>query len=103
MDTMTTVTEVLNHLKQTGYTVDFNINDNHLVCHDHTIRIHPDEFVIDKHYRFEGATDPGDEAIIYAISSTKYNIKGTLINGYGIYSDPMIDEMIQPLTEKQAR
>ncbi|MBC7745100.1 MAG: phosphoribosylpyrophosphate synthetase [Flavobacterium sp.] len=100
MNTMTTVTEVLNHLKQTGYTVDFNINDNHLVCHDNSIQIHPDEFVIDKHYRFEGATDPGDEAIIYAISSTKHNIKGTLVNGYGIYSDPKIDEMIKSLTEK---
>ncbi|MDB5012432.1 MAG: hypothetical protein JWQ25_634 [Daejeonella sp.] len=100
MNTMTTVTEVLNHLKQNGYTVDFNIDDDHLVSHDNSIRIHPDDFVIDKHYRFEGSTDPGDEAIIYAISSTKHNIKGTLTNGYGIYSDPMTDKIIQALTEK---
>ena len=100
MDTMTTVSEVLNHLKENGYTVDFNLNDNCLVCHNNMLQIHPEEFVVDKHYRFEGTTDPGDEAIIYAISSTKHNIKGTLLNGYGIYSDPITDKMIKALTDK---
>ena len=100
MNTMTTVSEVLNHLKENGYTVDFNLKENCLVCHGNSLQIHPEEFVVDKHYRFEGATDPGDEAIIYAISSTKHNIKGTLLNGYGVYSDPMTDKMIEALTDK---
>ena len=100
MNTMTTVSEVLNKLKENGYTVDFNLNDNCLVCHGNSLQIHPEEFVVDKHYRFEGQTDPGDEAIVYAISSTKHNIKGTLVNGYGISSDPMTDKMIAALTEK---
>lgn len=39
------------------------------------------EFVVDKHYRFEGLSDATDEAIVYAISSTKVNIKATLENG----------------------
>ena len=99
MNTMTTVSEVLSKLKERGYTVDFNLNDNCLVCHGNSLRIHPEEFVVDKHYRFEGQTDPGDEAIVYAISSTKHNIKGTLVNGYGISSDPMTDKMIAALTQ----
>src|SRR5690606_27899280 len=41
----------------------------------------------------------GDEAIVYAISSDKHNIKGTLVNGYGIYADKLADEMIQALRE----
>jgi len=101
MNTMTTVTEVLNHLKENGYTEDFNLHDNCLVCHDNLLQIHPDEFVVDKHYRFEGATDPADEAIIYAISSAKYNIKGVLLNGYGVSSDLMTNELIKALTEKK--
>ncbi len=98
MNTMTTLSEVLNKLKEKGYTVDFNLNDNYLVCPENSLRIHPEEFIVDKHYRFEGQTDPGDEAIVYAISSTKHNIKGTLVNGYGISSDPMTDKMIAALT-----
>jgi hypothetical protein len=41
-------------------------------------------------------TDPANEAILYAISSLKGK-KGILINGYGIYSDPITDEMIAKL------
>lgn len=97
MNTMTTVSEVLNKLKQDGYTVDFNLKDNCLECHGNSLQIYPGEFVVDKHYRFEGITDPGDEAVVYAISSQKHNIKGTLVNGYGIYSDKIVDDMVKAL------
>ena len=53
------------------------------------------EFVIDKYYRFEGISDPVDEAVVYAISSPAYNIKGVLVNGYVISSERIADEMIQ--------
>lgn len=101
MDTMTTVSEVLNHLKLKGYTVDFNIDNDSLVSNEHSLRIHPDEFVVDKHYRFEGMSDPADEAIIYAISSIKHNIKGTLVDGYGVSSDKLTNDMIQALKVRE--
>lgn len=95
-----TVTEVLNELKGMGYTNDFNLNKNCLVCYENALTLHPDEFVVDKHFRFEGITDPADESVIYAISSTKSNIKGTLINAYGVYSDDLSNEMVRALQEK---
>lgn len=98
MTPMTTLSEVLNKLKSEGYTVDFNLQENCLVCQGNSLEIKPDEFVVDRHFRFEGMTDPGDEAIVYAISSVKHDIKGTLVNGYGIYSDPLNDTMIKALT-----
>jgi tRNA G26 N,N-dimethylase Trm1 len=101
MDTMTTVSEVLNKLKKDGYTVDFNLTETCLICHENELRLHPDEFVVDKHYRFEGESDPGDEAVVYAISSEKYNVKGTVVNGYGVYSDKLTDDMINALTENR--
>jgi quercetin dioxygenase-like cupin family protein len=99
MNTMTTVSEVLNDLKLKGYTVDFNLDDNCLICHSNSLKIHPQDFVVDKHYRFEGMSDPSDEAIVYAISSPKHNIKGTLVNGYGISSDNLTDDLIKALNE----
>src|SRR5690606_4157723 len=99
MDTMTTVSEVLNVLKQRGYTVDFNLKDNCLICNGNSLEIFPNEFVVDRHYRFEGVSDPGDEAIVYAISSETHKLKGTLVNGYGVYADEMTDEMIKALDE----
>lgn len=100
MDSMTTVSEILNKLKKEGYTVDFNLNDNCLICHGNSLQIYPDEFVVDRHFRFEGISDPADEAVVYAISSTKHNVKGTLVDGYGIYSDGMTSDMVKALKEK---
>ena len=97
---MTTLSEVLNNLKAEGYTTDFNLKHNCLVCQGNALQLHPEDFVVDRHYRFEGNTDPGDEAIVYAISSDKYNMKGTLVNGYGIYSDEMSNEMMAALQER---
>jgi hypothetical protein len=101
MQPMTTVSEVINHLKNEGYLVDFNLKENCIECHGNYLQIFPDEFVIDKSYRFEGLSDPADEAIVYAISSPKYNVKGILVDGYGVSSEALTNEMIQALKKKE--
>ena len=101
MDTMTTLSEITNMLKEKGYNIDFNLKESCMECSGNYLKIFPGEFVIDKHYRFEGISDPADEAIVYAISSPKYNLKGVLVNGYGISSDEIADEMIKALGEKK--
>jgi hypothetical protein len=100
MDTMSTVTEVLEKLKDEGYTVDLNLRANCLECADNSLQVHPEDFVVDKFYRFEGESDPGDEAIVYAISSAKHNIKGTLVNSYGTYADDITEELVHALRVK---
>jgi hypothetical protein len=97
MEEMTTVTEVIEHLHKEGYEEDFNLQQNSLICRKGHFRVFHDEFVIDKVYRFEGNSDPADEATVYAISSPKYGIKGILVNGAGIYTDALTDEMLQSL------
>ena len=97
MQEMTTVTEVITHLRETGYAEDFNLQQNSLVCRDGHFSVLHNEFVIDKVYRFEGDSDPADEATVYAISSPKYDIKGILVNGAGIYTDDIADEMLESL------
>ncbi len=101
MNIMTTLSEITNLLKERGYTIDFNLKQNCLECGGNLLKIFPGEFVVDKHYRFEGPSDPGDEAIVYAISSPKYNLKGVLVNGYGISSDGITGEMIKALDENR--
>lgn len=100
MNDLTTLSEVLNQLRLEGYTTDFNANTNSLKSHAHELELHPDEFIVDRHYRFEGMTDPADEAVVYAISSEKHELKGVLVNGYGIYSDPISDDLMRTLNEK---
>src|ERR1022692_918428 len=102
MQEMSTVTEVINMLrKEEGYTEDFNLQKNCLICQNGGYNVLHNEFVIDKVYRFDGDSDPADEATVYAISSPKYGIKGVLVNGAGIYSDEMTDEMLKTLKINQ--
>jgi hypothetical protein len=87
-----TVSEAVNDLKKRGYTEDFNITSDALVCD--LARFHPDDFEIVEIYRFEGNSDPADEAIVYAIES-KVGLKGVLVNGYGISADPLSSSMVK--------
>src|SRR4051812_24576695 len=101
MKPYTTLSETMNDLRKEGYTEDFNLRQNCLECRDGQYKVFADEFSVDKYFRFEGQTDPGDQAILYAISSDRYGLKGVLVNSYGIYSDPVTDEMIEKLQMKK--
>lgn len=94
-----TVSEAINDLIKRGYTQDFNVHleEECLVCNTSMTQLSPDDFEIDETYRFEGNTDPGDEMILFAISSLKYNIKGIVVNAYGMYSDSTTSEIVERL------
>lgn len=92
-----TLSETINGLKKDGYDHDFNIQEECVVCSIHQIRLSPEEFEIDKVYRFEGESDPADEAILYAISSPTHGLKGVLVNGYNISSDAESNKLISKL------
>ena len=102
MEPMDTVSEIIARLKNEGYIVDFNLEWDHPEGKADILRDHPEEFIVDKFYRFEGITDPEDEAIVYALSSDKYDIKGVLVNGYGPNSDSAIDDIVKIIHSKRS-
>lgn len=95
MYTYDTVSAALNGLKARGFKLDFNLSENCLVCNEN--KFGASEFEIMEVYRFEGDSDPSDEAIVYAIQSNT-GFKGTLVNGYGISADTLNSEMAQKLS-----
>ena len=70
---------------------------NYLKGTDQDVNLRADEFNIDEIYRFEGNTDPGDEMVVYAISSESKNVKGVLVNAFGVYADTISDELMAKL------
>jgi hypothetical protein len=91
-----TVTEAVKGLRQRGYTIDFNLELDRVVCNQTPLSLAPSDFEITEFYRFEGNSDPADEAIVYAIESKKGE-KGVLVNGFGVSSEETGDEMIKKL------
>ena len=92
MQEMEPLSSVLETLKKRGYTIDFNqkpmldeLNQN------------AQQYHIEKIYRFEGETDPQDEAALLSISKKDGSMKGYLVNGYGLYSDEQINRVIGKL------
>jgi hypothetical protein len=94
-----TVTEAISELTLRGYTHDFNTGTGKecMICHPSGNVLSPDEFEIDEVHRFEGITDPGDEMILYAISSTGLQVKGILLSAYGMYEEPGTSGIVQKL------
>ena len=98
MKTYDTVTEALKDLKLRGFTTDFNIAFDKIMCSDNKICLNPNEFEIVETYRFEGDTDPGDENVVYAIKSKGGTLKGTMSSAFGMYAETVSNEMIQKLS-----
>jgi hypothetical protein len=92
-----TLVDTLENLRREGYVEDFNLQLNCLDCRGGEISLHPDDFHVDKIFRFEGESDPSDEAVVYAISAPKHNLKGVLVGAYGIYSEGMTNELLSKL------
>jgi hypothetical protein len=89
-----TVSEAIKAFKENGFTLDFNLAENCLVCNGE--KILPDDLEIVDLFRYEGNSDPADEAAVYAIQS-KSNQKGILVTGYGASSDSMSEELLSKL------
>lgn len=91
-----TLVEAIAGLKARGYTIDFNLHIDGIRASHHQHSLPPEEFKITELHRFEGATDPDDEAVVYAIEST-HGERGLIVNGYGVSSNPEADELLKKL------
>lgn len=97
MESYDTLSNAINTLKAQGYTLDFNLEKNGIICSEGIHRLSPSQFEIDKSFRFDVNEDPSDQSVLYAISSHDHKIKGLLVNGYGVYSDELANELLEKL------
>ena len=82
-----TLVDALNDLNKRGYSANLSLDGDTIDDKSANIQMGADDFEIDEFYRFEGASNPSDMSILYAISSPKYNLKGALVNAHGAYAD----------------
>ena len=80
-------------MKEEGYKEDFQVNEDGLSTFDNSKNFKPEDVRIVSFYRFEGESDPGDNTILYVIE-TNDGTKGTLVDGYGAYSDENVSKFI---------
>lgn len=96
MKQYTTLTDALDDLRQRGFSADFNLKQNSIACSALELELRPDEFAIVEVHRFEGATNPDDSSVLYAIEG-KGGLKGVLVDAYGMYADPVSTDLLAKL------
>ncbi len=98
MENYDNLIEAIAGLKKLGYTEDFNLMADCIQPTNQDLKLFHNDFEIDKTFIFEGDESSADDtSILYVISSEKFNLKGSLVNATGIYSDDLTDEMLQKL------
>jgi hypothetical protein len=88
-----TVTETIDHLDRRGFSGHFSVSASGLRELDSGATFRPGDVRICECFRFEGVSDPADMAIVYAIES-RTGVRGTLIDAFGVYADPVVSEFI---------
>ncbi len=91
---MKSLSHCMEKMTAEGYTANFGVQDQHLQHMDSGQAYSPDQVHIVDFYRFEGITDPDDSSILYVIE-TNDGRKGMLVDAYGVYSNPDVDEFIK--------
>src|ERR1700750_2143781 len=94
MPYMRSLVTCLNRMVSDGYTEDFKITDEGLESlHEHK-NYTPEQIQVVNFFRFEGESDPDDNAILYVIE-TNDGIKGTLLDAYGVYNDAQLSQFMK--------
>jgi hypothetical protein len=73
--TMKTLSTEVNRLQKAGYDSE--------IIHDELKNLDPQKWKIDEICRFEGMSDPADNAVIYALSTTDGKRRSLIINSFG--------------------
>lgn len=96
---METMTEAISRLERAGYVESFIAESGRVRCaacegwHEAT------ELTIDEVVRFEGASDPADEAVLFALACRHCDVRGTYVAAYGPSTSAADVEMIKKLID----
>jgi len=94
MPYMKSLATCLNRMMTEGYTADFTVTDQGLESLNDHHNYKPEQIQVVNFFRFEGESDPDDNAILYVIE-TNDGLKGTLVDAYGIYNNPRVSSFMQ--------
>ena len=89
-DSVSTVTDAVALLDREGYGDDLHLDSEGLDCRSCGTS-HPADLVeVDRVFRFEGPSDPADEAIVLGLRCPACGARGSLVSAFGPDADPAL-------------
>jgi hypothetical protein len=96
-----TVAAAVNGLARRGFVANFEFTGDRLLELDSRRAYAAEELVIVEHHRAEGASDPGDMAIVYAIETVD-GVRGILVEAFGPYAGPGFGTFLRKVKVREA-
>jgi hypothetical protein len=97
-----TLTETLADLADRGFAAAFAVAGDGLRAAGTVRTFRAEDLTIREFHRFEGISDPDDMAIVYAIES-RDGTRGTLVDAFGVYSNPAVTRVLERVPIRLAR
>ena len=95
-----TVTEAVALLRAEGYTADYELVDGVLRADLESASCAIDQAQVERLYRFEGPSDPGDEMIVFGLRDPATGVRGTLATAFGHAADPALAPHLADLSRR---
>jgi hypothetical protein len=98
-----TVTDALAFLATEGYVDELRLCSGGIARqHDDDGDVHPvDDAVVDFTFRFEGPSDPADEAIVLGLRCPRWGAKGVIVSAYGHDAGPEEAALLRTLAGRR--
>lgn len=90
---MSTMSACMNKAVKEGFVDSFKVSSKGMYAPATDKYYKPEEVSVINFYRFEGESDPSENAILYTIQ-TADGVKGMLIDAYGAYSDVKVSDFM---------
>jgi hypothetical protein len=95
-----TLSEAVEDLKRRGFTANFEFLAKKFQAVDTGKSFIPEQLTIVEHHRFEGASDPDDMSIVYAIEAAD-GTRGILVDAYGVYANPDLSAFLKTVKMRE--
>jgi hypothetical protein len=92
-----TVLDAVNQLEALGYTDQLVIDRDGMRCNACGTHHRPERIVVTHTFRFEGPSDPDEEAIVLGVECPECGLRGVVVSAYGPEADPELFDVIAHL------
>jgi len=98
--TYLTMADAMRDLERRGFTANFEPLGRalHILGREKTYQ--PAELTIVEHHRFEGASDPDEMSVVYAMEAGD-GTRGVLVDAYGVYSNPDLSAFLKDVRMRE--
>jgi hypothetical protein len=95
---METLVEAIARLEARGFRDSFEPVTGGLRALSAGREFAPEALVVEEVVRFEGESDPSEQAILFALRTPAGDVRGTFVAGYGVLTDPSRAEIVRALS-----